>query len=72
MRAVRHTWNVAISLMLGTMIGLLGHEFAADALGRLFPEQAFVANFARALFWTLGVGASGILFFSYYLDDSAR
>ena len=72
MRAVRHVWNVAISLMVGTMIGLLGHEFAADALGRLFPDQAFVANFARALFWTLGIGASGILFFSYYLDDSGR
>ena len=34
MRTVRHAWNVAISLMLGTMIGLIGHEFAADALGK--------------------------------------
>ncbi len=72
MRAVRHVWNVAISLMLGAMVGLVGHSFAADALGRLWPEASFVADFARALFWTLGIGASGILFFSYYLDDTGR
>lgn len=72
MRAVRHVWNLAISVMLGTMIGLIGHEFAAEALGHLWPEQAFVADIARALFWTLGIGAGSVLFFSYYLDDSAR
>lgn len=72
MRAVRHVWNVAISIVLGTMIGLLGHEFAADAIARLWPTQAFVADFARALFWLLGIGATGVLFFSYYLDDTSR
>ena len=35
MRAARFTWNVAISAMLGTMIGLIGHQFAADAIARL-------------------------------------
>ena len=72
MRAVRHVWNVAISIVLGTMIGLLGHEFAADAIARLWPTQPFVADFARALFWLLGIGATGVLFFSYYLDDTSR
>ncbi len=72
MRAVRHVWNVAISLMLGTMIGLIGHQFAADAIARLWPEVAYVADAARALFWLLGLGATGVLFFSYYLDDTTR
>ena len=72
MRAARFTWNVAISAMLGTMIGLIGHQFAADAIARLWPETEFVADAARALFWLLGLGASGVLFFSYYLDDTAR
>lgn len=72
MRAVRFVWNVAISLMLGTMIGLIGHQFAADAIARLWPEITFVADAARAFFWLLGLGASGVLFFSYYLDDTAR
>ncbi|NDH60739.1 MAG: hypothetical protein EBY18_03600 [Alphaproteobacteria bacterium] len=72
MRAARFTWNVAISAMLGTMIGLIGHQFAADAIARLWPETEFVADAARAFFWLLGLGASGVLFFSYYLDDTAR
>jgi hypothetical protein len=71
-RGARHVWNVAISLMLGTMIGLIGHQFAADAIARLWPETAFVADAARAFFWLLGLGATGVLFFSYYLDDTAR
>ena len=54
------------------MIGLIGHQFAADAIARLWPETAFVADAARALFWLLGLGASGVLFFSYYLDDTTR
>ncbi len=71
MRGVRHTWNAAISLMLGTMIGLMGHQFAADAVARLWPETATVADAVRALFWLLGIGATGALFFSYYLDDTS-
>ena len=38
MRAARFTWNVAISAMLGAMIGLIGHQFAADAIARLWPR----------------------------------
>lgn len=72
MRGLRHVWNGAISLMLGTMVGLIGHQFAADAIARLWPETTFVADAARALFWLLGLGATGVLFFSYYLDDTAR
>ncbi len=72
MRAVRHVWNGALSLMLGTMIGLLGHSFAADALAHLWPDWALAAEFARALFWTFGIAVTGVLFFSYYLDDSGR
>jgi hypothetical protein len=72
MRAARFVWNVAISLMLGTMIGLIGHQFAAEAIARLWPEVEFVADAARAFFWLLGTGATGVLFFSYYLDDTAR
>ena len=72
MRGARHVWNAAISIMLGTMIGLIGHQFAADAIARLCPETASVADAARALFWLLGLGASGVLFFSYYLDDTTR
>ena len=71
MRGARHVWNVAISLVVGTMIGMLGHQFAADALARLWPEQALVADFARAVFWLLGLAAAAVLFFSYYLDDTA-
>ena len=72
MRIIRHVWNAALSIMLGTMIGLLGHEFAADAVARLWPAQAIAADLARALFWVLGIGATGVLFFSYYLDDTSR
>ena len=71
MRGVRHVWNATISIMLGSMIGLIGHQFAADAIARLWPETVFVADAARALFWLLGLGASGVLFFSYYLDDTS-
>lgn len=71
-RGVRHLWNAAISLMLGTMIGLLGHQFGADAAARLFPDQTMVADAVRVLFWAIGIAASGVLFFSYYLDDTAR
>lgn len=72
MRGARHVWNAAISLLLGTMVGVMGHQFAADAIARLWPETAFVAEAARGLFWLLGLGATGVLFFSYYLDDNAR
>ena len=72
MRAVRHVWNGALSLMLGAMIAMIGHQFAADAAARLWPEQILVADFVRALFWTLGIAATGVLFFSYYLDDTSR
>jgi hypothetical protein len=72
MRGVRHLWNAAISLMLGTMIGLLGYQFGAEAVAHLWPDRAMLADFVRALFWTLGIAASGVLFFSYYLDDTGR
>lgn len=72
MRAVRHVWNVAISVMLGAMIGFIGHQFAADAVAGLWPDQVLLADFLRAAFWTLGIGATGMLFFSYYLDDTTR
>ncbi len=72
MRGVRHVWNGAISLMLGTMVGLIGHQFAADAIARLWPETAAVADAVRALFWLLGIGVTGVMFFSYYLDDTTR
>lgn len=71
MRAVRNVWNVAISLMLGTMVGLIGHQFAAEAIAHLWPETAALADAVRALFWLLGIGATGVLFFSYYLDDTS-
>ncbi len=72
MRGVRHVWNAALSLMLGTMIGILGHQFAGDAVERLWPGHATLADFVRAVFWTLGIAATGVLFFSYYLDDTGR
>jgi hypothetical protein len=71
-RAVRHVWNVAISLLLGGMIGVIGHQFAADAIARLFEAGAATADVTRALFWLVGAGAAGVLFFSYYLDDTGR
>ena len=71
-RGVRHLWNAAISLMLGTMIGLLGYQFGAEAVARLWPDQTILADIVRATFWTLGVAATGVLFFSYYLDDTGR
>jgi hypothetical protein len=72
MRGARHLWNAAISLMLGAMIGILGHQFAGDAVARLWPDQAMIAHLVRATFWTLGIAATGVLFFSYYLDDTGR
>ncbi|MCC8429932.1 hypothetical protein [Reyranella aquatilis] len=71
-RGVRHVWNAALSLMLGTMIGLLGYQFGAEAVARLWPDQTMLADMVRALFWTLGIAATGVLFFSYYLDDTGR
>lgn len=71
MRAVRGVWNVAISLVLGAMIGLMGHQFAADAIARLWPETAAVADILRVLFWLIGIAVTGVLFFSYYLDDTS-
>jgi hypothetical protein len=72
MRGTRHVWNAAISLLLGAMIGVLGHQFVADAASRLWPEPAMIADLVRATFWTLGIAATGVLFFSYYLDDTGR
>lgn len=72
MRWTRHVWNGALSLLLGGMIGVIGHQFVADAAARLLPEQLLVADFVRALFWTLGIAATGVFFFSYYLDDTSR
>jgi hypothetical protein len=63
-RAVRHVWNAALSL--------LGHQFAADAIARLFEAGTATADATRALFWLVGAGAAGVLFFSYYLDDTGR
>ena len=72
MRGARHVWNAAISLTLGAMIGILGHQFVGDAVARLWPEQEMIADIVRATFWTLGIAATGVLFFSYYLDDTGR
>ncbi len=69
MRGVRHVWNAAISMLLGAMIGLMGHQFAADAVARLWPDAVAVAEATRVMFWALGLGATAALFFSYYLDD---
>jgi hypothetical protein len=71
-RAVRHVWNAALSLLLGGMIGVIGHQFAADAIARLFEAGMATADATRALFWLVGAGAAGVLFFSYYLDDTSR
>ena len=38
MRGARHVWNAAISLMLGAMIGILGHQFSGDAVAHLCPD----------------------------------
>ncbi len=54
------------------MIGLLGYQFGAEAVARLWPDQTMVAGVVRALFWILGIAASAVLFFSYYLDDTGR
>ncbi len=70
-RGVRHLWNAAISLMLGTMIGLLGYQFGAEAVAHLWPDQTMLAGVVRALFWAIGIAATCVLFFSYYLDDTA-
>jgi uncharacterized membrane protein len=72
MRGARHVWNAAISFTLGAMVGILGHQFVGDAVGRLWPDQAMLADIVRAIFWTLGITATGVLFFSYYLDDTGR
>ena len=72
MRGARHVWNAAISLMLGAMIGILGHQFAGDAVARLWPEQVMIADLVRSIFWTLDIAATGVLFFSYYLADTGR
>jgi hypothetical protein len=52
------------------MIGVIGHQFAADAIARLFESGSAMADLARVLFWLVGAGAAGVLFFSYYLDDT--
>jgi hypothetical protein len=31
-----------------------------------------MADLARVSFWLVGAGAAGVLFFSYYLDDTGR
>jgi len=54
------------------MIGVIGHQFAADAIARLFEAGTATADATRALFWLVGAGAAGVLFFSYYLDDTGR
>lgn len=71
-RAVRYAWNVALSLLLGGMIGVIGHAFAADAIARLFEPSTDLAGAIRILFWLLGAGSAAVLFFSYDLDDTAR
>ncbi len=58
--------------MLGAMIGIVGHEYVADAASHVWPGQFFVGDIVRALFWAVGVAATGLLFFSYYLDDGGR
>jgi hypothetical protein len=69
---VRHAWNAALSLLLGGMIGVIGHQFAADAISRLFESGSAIADLTRVSFWLVGAGAAGVLFFSYYLDDTSR
>ena len=69
---MHHAWNAALSLLLGGMIGVIGHQFAADAIARLFESSAAATDLVRALFWLVGAGAAGVLFFSYYLDDTSR
>jgi hypothetical protein len=54
------------------MIGVIGHQFAADAIARLFESGSATADLTRVLFWLVGAGAAGVLFFSYYLDDTSR
>lgn len=54
------------------MIGVIGHEFAADAIARLFEPSSGMADVIRAVFWVLGAGSAAVLFFSYDLDDTSR
>jgi hypothetical protein len=58
--------------LLGSMIGVIGHEFAADAIARLFEPSSGMADVIRAVFWVLGAGSAAVLFFSYDLDDTSR
>ena len=47
-------------------------HLAARDRHELFEAGAATADLTRALFWLVGAGAAGVLFFSYYLDDTGR
>lgn len=71
MSALRMAWNFLLSLAIGGGIGAVGTVLAREALTTLFGEPGDTLHLLlRALGWAVGLGATFVLFMSYYLDNS--
>jgi hypothetical protein len=70
MGGIRLAWNVALSAVIGIMIGGVGSWFVRGFVEAVVGPLGRSGDLTLAIVgWIAGLGSAFVLFVSYYLDD---